>query len=523
MPATIAFTAYSGSLMGRIQRWVLVVGPGVLLVVALSLWGLTSKEAWHDEALSVAATRDLARTLRETAGTMASYYLLLAGWIRISDSLWWIRLLSVVHAVGAVVVTGLLVLRQRGAQSARWTCLLLASSWMLVRYGQEARSFALTVLVVAGAWWALDHIVAGGGRRRILVHTAFCILAPATHGLAVIAILAQVVAVALSGAGARVLRRALPGWAGAIGMVGFLYQIGGSEVGAGRPLTRTNAHDLVARLHGGQTVWSPVDLFDTFDVRAILFLVTLAGVAVGLRRARVVLAGVERFRALTPAVWAVGAIGGLMVLSVMRPSMLWRYGIAAVPALAMLQTDAALAGGRVIERGLRRFGSVPALIWRGIPVLPVGVLALLMSAQIPLHASQQDPWTETAGILVEHGRDGDGLLTPQRTARMPLDYAWSQMDVVPELVSLQPSQPLGELRRYDNWRRVPEVMEVVAEVDRIWVVELDRSTQPPEVPAHMDDPAIVDHFEEVDRYEFRGVVLTLLERDVEPAGASRPG
>ena len=30
-------------------------------------------------------------------------------------------------------------------------------------------------------------------------------------------------------------------------------------------------------------------------------------------------------------------------------------------------------------------------------------------------------------------------------------------------------------------------------------------------------------FEEVDRYEFRGVVLTLLERDVEPAGASRPG
>ena len=39
----------------------------------------------------------------------------------------------------------------------------------------------------------------------------------------------------------------------------------------------------------------------------------------------------------------------------------------------------------------------------------------------------------------------------------------------------------------------------------------------------MDDPAIVDHFEEVDRYEFRGVVLTLLERDVEPAGASRPG
>src|SRR5690606_28707546 len=116
----------------------------------------------------------------------------------------------------------------------------------------------------------------------------------------------------------------------------------------------------------------PVDLFDTFDVRAILFLVTLAGVAVGLRRARVVLAGVERFRALTPAVWAVGAIGGLMVLSVMRPSMLWRYGIAAVPALAMLQTDAALAGGRVIERGLRRFGSVPALIWRGIPVLPVG-------------------------------------------------------------------------------------------------------------------------------------------------------
>lgn len=498
--------------MNRIRNGVLIIGPGVALLVVLSVWGLTAKEAWHDEALSVAATSDLMSTLENTAGTMATYYLMLTAWIQVSDSLWWIRLLSVVHAAGALVVTGLLVLRQRGAQAARWTCLLLASSWMLVRYGQEVRSFALTVLMVAGAWWALDHIVAGGGRRRILVHAAFCILAPATHGLAVIAVVAQVVAVASSGAGSKVLRKALPGWAGALGMVAFLYQIGGSEVGAGGRLTKASAHDLVARLHGGQTVWSSVDLFDAFDVRAILFLVTLAGLAVGLRRAWTVPAGVERFRALTPAVWAVGAIGGLMVLSVLRPSMLWRYAIAAAPALAMLQTDAALAGGRVIERGLQRFGSAPARIWRGTPVLPVGVLALLMSAQIPLHASQQNPWSETADILAERGRDGDGVLTPQRTARMPLDYAWSQMDAVPEFVSLQPSQPLGELRRYGNWRRVPEVMEAVAEVDRIWVVELDNSTQPPEVPAHMDDPAIVDHFEEVHRHEFRGVVLILMER-----------
>ena len=62
-------------------------------------------DAWMDEACSIAATVQLRTVLRATSGTMATYYVLLSGWIRISDALWWIRLLSVISALVAMVLT----------------------------------------------------------------------------------------------------------------------------------------------------------------------------------------------------------------------------------------------------------------------------------------------------------------------------------------------------------------------------------------------------------------------------------
>lgn len=489
--------------------WLSVVGPGVGLVVALSLWGLTTKEAWHDEALSVAATRDLRRTLQNTAGTMASFYLMLKAWIQVSDSLWWIRLLAVIHTAGAVLALGVLAVRLRGAQVARWACLAMASTYLVVRYAQEVRSFALATLVVVLAWWALDHLVGGGGRRWILVHVAMCALVPATHGLAVIPILAQVVALVLAGVGWRIARRASVGIVASLAVVGFLYLIGGDSVGAGQPLTWANGRDLLERTHGGHRVWSVVDLTEAFDVRTVLFGFSLLGVVVGLVAARRAAPGTARFRALTPSVWAVGTIGGLMVLSIVHPSMLWRYAIPALPALALLQVDAAFA----VHRRLWRLLRLPSDRWRWVPLIPALVVGLHLTSQIPLHEPQQNPWTETADVLEAQARSGDGIVVPHRSARMPLDYAWSQRDGdLPELVSVNPVQPLGVPRRFDNYRTMKEAIDMAGSLDRLWLVELDRDPRNPGVVRFMELLDADHHFEKMEEHHFRGVIVTLLER-----------
>lgn len=495
--------------VGGLARWLSVVGPGLGLVVLLSLWGLVTKEAWQDEALSVAATDDLRRTLVNTSGTMASYYLMLTAWIQVSDSLWWIRLLSVLHTAGAVVALGVLTVRQRGAQLARWACVAMASTFMVVRYAQEARSFALAALVVVLAWWALDHLVGGGGRRWIVVHAALCALAPATHGLAVIPILAQVAAVLLAGVGWKIARRASVGVVGSLAVVGFLYQMGGDEVGAGRPLTWETGRDLLERSHGGPRVWSAIDLTDAFDIRTLLFGFSLLGVLVGLVAARRAAPGIARFRALTPTVWAVGTIGGLMVLSIVHPAMLWRYAVPALPALAVLQIDAAFS----LQRWLQRIVRLPEGGWRWIPLVPALVVGLLLTSQVPLHESQQNPWADAADLLEERARSGDGIVVPHRTARMPLDYAWSQRDGdLPELVSVNPVQPLGVLKRYGNYRTLEESVEVAGSLDRVWMVQLDVDPTNAEVVRFMELLDRDHDFEEVEEHRFRGAIVTLLVR-----------
>ena len=488
-------------------QWVATVGPGLVLLLILALWGLTAKEAWHDEALSVAATSDLLQTLQNTAGTMATYYILLTGWIQVSDSLWWTRLLSVLHAAGALVALGALAVRQRGNRVARWVCLVFGGSWMVVRYAQELRSFALVALVVAVAWWALDHLVGGGGRRWIAVHLLFCALAPATHGLAILAILAQVGAAVMAGVGWRVLLRASPGFVSSLAVVGVLYDMGGSDIGVERPLTIANARDLIERVHGGGQVWEAVDFV---DVRWVLFSFTLLGIGVGLARAVRADRGVERFRALTPAVWAVGVIGGLCLLSMVHPSMIWRYAMPAVPALAMLQVDAAFAVQLGLQRATPRFGRW----WRYTPVVPVLVLALVVTAQVPLHERFSNPWTQTTEYLRKRALDDDAVLVPRGSFRMPLDYAWSQHDgSLPELRSINPTTPLGDLQRYENKISVDRMVETIHDVERLWVLEIGGGGgRDVAFEDFMSHPDVVAGFTEAAEQRYRGVIIHLLER-----------
>lgn len=483
---------------GAWRRWLTTAGPGTALLVVLALVGLTGNDAWTDEAVSVAATVQLAEVLDRTAGTMAAYYVVLDRWITVSASLWWLRFLSVLAAVAGLSVTVAVARRFRGARVALWTGLLSGGSFMVVRYAREMRSFAMVVLVVAAAWWVLDRIVAEPrGWRWPVAHAALAVLAPLTHGLALIPVLAQAPALALARAPGRVWLRVLPGLVGGIAVVGVLYELGASEVGSGRPLTVDNARELVLRLVGGFS-WPPSS---PLDPRWVLLGVTLYGMVLALHRTRRAGDVVGRFRAVAPAAWAFGTVVALLVLSVARPNLVDRYAIGSVPAFALLQADAAL---HVHARWLGSAGrGAPA--WRRVPLVPGMVLALVLLAQVPLHRNYQTPWSDAVATLARAGHDGDALVVPRPSGRLMLDYAWSRhAGPLPDLAPLGPTHPLGRVQRYGSRATLGDMLAAADDYERVWVLRVEMNGEDPFYRAARYSPSLAWRFDPVAEYELQG-------------------
>lgn len=484
------------------RRWLARVwAPGVAVLAVLGVAGLRRRDAWLDEACSIAATGQLGQTLTNTSGTMASYYVLLTGWVEVSASLWWIRLLSVVFAVGAVITLGAVAARAWGRRVATWACLFLGLSWMLVRYAQEARSFSMVVLGVVLSWWALDHLVVDPHDRRwVALHVALGALVPLTHGLGVLAVLVQPGALLAARVGRRTWVAALPGVAAAVATAGALYLHGASRVGDhADDLSAEQVGGVLRQLHGGTSVGRlPVPVW------ALLLAVTAVGAGVALVRAVRAAPGVERFRAVAAPVWGVGTVVALIALSAVRPSTVGRYAIGAIPALAVLQ---ALAACEVQDR-LRRVRTL-APVLRAVPLVPLGVVALLAIGQVRLADEAATSWRDLVATVDAEAQPGDGVLVPG-VARMPFDAAWSALDDPPPLASVGHDHPLGTVRRFGSWEEGIELTEEALAAHRLWVVERRTSLGPDEgYERFMARPLVARGLEEARLWDFGDLRLHL--------------
>lgn len=145
--------------LDSLRRW----GPAAGIVVALTalvLRFVATGPLWLDEALSVNIAQlpygDITEALRHD-GSPPLYYLLLHEWVgAFGDSPWAARALSGVFAVLTVPVVGLFA--REVSQSERVglaAALLAATSPFAMRYGSEARMYALVQLLVALGGWAL--------------------------------------------------------------------------------------------------------------------------------------------------------------------------------------------------------------------------------------------------------------------------------------------------------------------------------------------------------------------------------
>ena len=163
----------------------LLVGLETALAALFGLIALGRRSFWLDESVSVTLARldpgDLLHVLRTREGNMSLYHLLLAGWMQLGDSEFIARSLSVLAVAAAVPMIYLLARRLVGERAALVAGLLMAVNPMAVHYAQEARGYALCLLLVSVSVYLFVRALEGSGRGAWIAYAVVAALAGYAH------------------------------------------------------------------------------------------------------------------------------------------------------------------------------------------------------------------------------------------------------------------------------------------------------------------------------------------------------
>ncbi|HMJ75632.1 MAG TPA: hypothetical protein VK507_06650 [Iamia sp.] len=494
--------------------WAAPVAATVAL--ASSLVGLTTRPIWTDEAISIAATHQLGPTLRGTGGTMGAYYVLLDGWTAVwGTSAAAIRTPSALLAAAVVLVAGPTIRRSQPRLTALVALGLLAVLPGLARAGQEARSYALAMVLAAAAWGVASRLVTApaDGRteqnRRAVALAALCTLGVLAHGMFALQVLALAASVAVLPDRRRLLPLVAPAVALSAGTAGGLMAVGAGGVADWIEPLRL---DQLAEI--GSVLLSPV--------RAGAVLLALIAVVGGLTVATGHTGPAEtsaaRWHRLLPLWWGAAPAVALVALSVVRPYFVGRYLLPSLPGLAMLIA----AGAVALARAAATRGGDDAARRRITAVAAVALAAVLGAALVTGRAALDDvdvePWPAVAAAVADRAVEGDAIVFTASSGaiafstRTPFDVAWAGLDdpaAGPRPVD--DVEPLGDVARLYEERDAAEAERRLADSDRIWVVHKTRRDSGDE-PYHevLARPGIAGRFEVVDQWGFDGPIWVVL-------------
>jgi len=165
-----------------------------LLAAAITLRGLGEQSLWLDEVFSVLASRnwgELWSAYAKSESNMLLYFGLLHLWLKLGQAEFLIRAFSAVSAiltVPAIYVTGK---RLFGPWAGLLAALLLTVNLFFVRYAQEARSYALMLLLTTlSSYWFL-RAIQNRTRRDWIAWVLLSALSVYAHLFALLVLAAQ--------------------------------------------------------------------------------------------------------------------------------------------------------------------------------------------------------------------------------------------------------------------------------------------------------------------------------------------
>ena len=374
-----------------------------------------SDELWLDEAFSfhVARLPDMVAALR-LDNTPPLYYVLLRAWMRLagtSESA--LRMLSALFgtaAVGAAIWAGRTVFDRA---AALWTGLVVAAAPMQIYYAQEARSYALLVLLLLLECGLLWRATERDRRSDWAWASLVAALALYTHALSAFAVLAAASVVLFRSKPGQLRRCALAlAAAAALFAPWLVFAAGGAAQGRAGLAWVRNIWEQTPPLaavprslelfalgsHAGLVpLW--LKRFGSLEFSGLLRLCGIA--ALVFLGARLVLRA-RRDRALSLRVrWVAivlfGPLAALWLISWTKPLYaVGRYDTIAYPAFALL-AGAALAETRRSLRSGAAFCGVALALW-----IPVAAKLAAYYAAPPEHQA-----APTAAFLRSETRAGD--------------------------------------------------------------------------------------------------------------------
>lgn len=126
----------------------------LLLATVLYLYQLGTESLWVDELFSIYDARTLER---DRISVRPLYYILLRVWMQFGTSDTWLRGLSILFALGSVLLTYQLGRRLAGKTTGLIAALLLVLSPLFINHAQEVRMYALSTFLGLGGTLALTN------------------------------------------------------------------------------------------------------------------------------------------------------------------------------------------------------------------------------------------------------------------------------------------------------------------------------------------------------------------------------
>ena len=199
----------------------------VLIVAAALRCGALDKPLYIDEISTITVASQplasMAAVMRQIDASPALYPLLLHFWMGVSHADAWVRLLSAIFGVLAVLVVGLVGCRAFGWRAGVAAAAVMAIAPAHVEYAQYVRSYSLfTLLVAVHVWlvidWMDDRVPLTAGRAAVFVLVTVALFY--THYLSLLLLPAEGLFVLVRGWQARTR---LLAWTAAVCAAGVLF------------------------------------------------------------------------------------------------------------------------------------------------------------------------------------------------------------------------------------------------------------------------------------------------------------
>lgn len=157
----------------------------VILSGAIQFSFISKSSIWHDEGYTLMLAPQswadiITRTARDVHPPL--HYLTLNGWMQLfGNSEAAVRGLSVVFILASIVVGFYLVKRLINPRAARIAALFMAVAPFLVRYGQEARMYAMVAFLLLLATYVLVQALDNHSKKQLYLYAVIMALAFYTH------------------------------------------------------------------------------------------------------------------------------------------------------------------------------------------------------------------------------------------------------------------------------------------------------------------------------------------------------